>query len=140
MDLDIPATRKNIEHAFSTPNHNGQLYNTENDRPVHDVTVVGQVNTTRVEDHKRLQNTKLGDTVKYYGNKQGKVVSRSSHIIKIIDDESKQVVSVPISQTIFPSEVFDGIECQFKVIFEISKINWAPRLTPAAAPHCHICL
>jgi len=113
MDILAPK-RKLLEHAFSTPNHNGNLYNTENDDPVQDRAaeslqlVTNDQKVTRV-DSKRLQHAKLGDKVKYFGG-EGEVVSREGYNLKVFNETTDKIEMVPISNTIFQSEVLDDIE------------------------------
>jgi len=113
MDILAPKS-KLLEHAFSTPNHNGNLYNMENDDPVQDRAaeslqlVTNDQKVTRV-DSKRLQHAKLGDKVKYFGG-EGEVVAREGYNLKVFNEANNVVEMVPISNTIFQSEVLDDIE------------------------------
>jgi len=113
MDILAPK-RKLLEHAFSTPNHNGNLYNMENDDPVNDraaesLQLVGNDHKVTRVDSKRLQHAKLGDKVKYFGG-DGRVVAREGYNLKVFNEASDVVEMVPISSTIFQSEVLDDIE------------------------------
>ena len=113
MDILAPK-RKLLEHAFTTPNHNGNLYNAENDNPVNDraaesLQLVGNDHKVTRVDSKRLQHAKLGDKVKYFGG-EGKVVAREGYNLKVFNEVTDVVEMVPISNTIFQSEVLDDIE------------------------------
>ena len=60
-------------------------------------------------DLKRLDRVKLGDVLNYHGH-EGQVVGRyGSNMIKIADNETHEVQTIPISETYFKSDIIgDG--------------------------------
>jgi len=85
--MDLPAKKlKFLEQAFSAPNHNGNLYNTENDKPVDDRPMVETGANQKVVDEKRLERTKVGNEVQY-GNTQGIVVKREGEYLTVYNKD-----------------------------------------------------
>jgi len=86
MNVRAPKIRA-LENAFTTPNHNGNLYNQENDWPVKDPTVVEDKKPVTI-DAKRLARTKVGDVVQYPHGEEV-VVGKDSFNIKVFNAEKK---------------------------------------------------
>jgi len=107
MNVRAPKLRA-LENAFTSPNHNGNLYNQENDWPVKDPSVIEDKKPVSI-DAKRLARTKIGDTVQY-PNGEGTVVERSGFNIKVFNADTNITEYVPIGLTHFQDDVIDNIE------------------------------
>ena len=109
--MDLPHTHKAkyLEQAFTTPNHNGNLFNQENDQPVNDRPMVETGSNRRTVDNKRLAATKVGQEVHYNG-KTGTIVSRDSSFVKIYNSELNKHETVPIGETYFTDDVLFNTE------------------------------
>jgi len=117
MDLPAPK-RKYLEQAFTTPNHNGNLYNTENDKPVDDKQMVNEGDTQdtmytepgsnrKVIDTKRIQRTKVGDTVIHEGD-ESTVVGKNGFMLKLYNTDKDTIITVPVGETAFRDDILSG--------------------------------
>jgi len=114
--MDVPAPKiKFLEQAFTTPNHNGNLYNQENDNPVDDKKMVPDTMYTepgsnrKTIDTKRITRTKVGDTVMHNG-KEVTVVGKNGYMLKIYDMDLDKHITVPVGETIFKDDIIIDIE------------------------------
>jgi len=121
--MDLPAKKlKFLEQAFSTPNHNGNLYNTENDKPVDDRPMVETGANQKVVDEKRLERTKVGNEVQY-GDTQGIVVKREGEYLTVFNKDQDIQQQIHISDTYFKDDVIMNVEAQLW-----DKINFDARV------------
>lgn len=106
---------KDPEKAFTSSNTNGNLYNTENDKPLMaegqtpPLTEPGsnrRVDSKRLAE-KRLNRVKLGDHVSYsFG--EGTVVARENMMVKIANDDTEHIDTVPIGETYFKDDIISA--------------------------------
>jgi len=120
MDLPAPK-RKYLEQAFTTPNHNGNLYNQENDKPVDDKQMVNDEASTqdtmytepgsnrKVIDTKRITRTKVGDIVMHNGE-ENTVVGKNGYMLKLYNTEKDNIITVPVGETAFKDDILFNIE------------------------------
>jgi len=121
--MDLPAKKlKFLEQAFSTPNHNGNLYNTENDKPVDDRPMVETGANQKVVDEKRLERTKVGNEVQY-GNTHGTVVKREGEYLTVFNKDQDTHQQIHISDTYFKDDIIMNVEAQLW-----DKINFDTRI------------
>jgi len=124
MDLPAPK-RKYLEQAFTTPNHNGNLYNTENDSPVDDKQMVNEGDTQdtmytepgsnrKVVDTKRIQRTKVGDTVIHNGD-ETKVVGKNGFMLKLYNENNDVIITVPVGETAFRDDILSNSNIEQQV-------------------------
>jgi len=121
--MDLPAKKlKFLEQAFSTPNHNGNLYNTENDKPVDDRPMVETGANQKVVDEKRLEHTKVGNEVQYMDT-NGIVVKREGEYLTVYNKDHDAHEQIHISDTYFKDDVIMNVEAQLW-----DKINFDARI------------
>jgi len=117
MDLPAPK-RKYLEQAFTTPNHNGNLYNQENDKPVDDKQMVNEGDTQdtmytepgsnrKVIDTKRITRTKVGDIV-FHKGEENTVVGKNGYMLKLYNTEKDNIITVPVGETAFVDDILSG--------------------------------
>lgn len=96
--------QKDPEKAFVSTNPNGNLYNTENDKPVMPDVQMTETGSNRKErDLKRLDRVKLNDHVAYtFG--QGTIVGKNNMYVQIANDDTQHIDIVPIGETYFPED------------------------------------
>jgi len=96
--------QKDPEKAFVATNPNGNLYNTENDKPVMPDVQMTETGSNRKErDLKRLDRVKLNDHIAYsFG--QGTVVGKNNMYVQIANDDTQHIDIVPIGETYFPED------------------------------------
>lgn len=102
------------DKSFVQCNPNPNLYNTENGNPpVSDTTYVEGGSTREQRDVKRLSDIKLGQNLMYPGG-EGTVVARENFMLKIADNDSHVVTTVPVSETYFRDDILstDGVTAQ----------------------------
>ncbi len=106
---------ENEDKSFVQCNPNPNLYNTENGNPpVSDTPYVegGSNRVRRVEDVKRANLIHLGDNLSYAGG-EGTVVARENLMVKIADNETHTITTVPVSETFFKEDIIgSNIEAQ----------------------------
>jgi len=98
------------DKAFVSRYPDGNLYNTENDRPVRDNPPMLEPGsnrtqvTTREQTDKQLMRIKLGDNLSWKGG-EGTVVSRDNMFVKIADNTDHRIDTVPVSETYFKDDM-----------------------------------
>jgi len=87
-----------LNHAFTTPNHNGNLYNTENDKPVKEKTPKGvkEIKDKGINEE-RLHFIRVGMHINYSLGK-GIIVSKRGPYLSIANDDSKHVDTVHVGE------------------------------------------
>jgi len=96
--------KKDPEKAFVSPSHDGNLYNTENDKPVMPEVAMTEPGSNRKDrDLKRLDRVKLNDHVAYsYG--EGTVIGKHNLMVQIANDDTNHIDVVPIGETYFKED------------------------------------
>jgi len=78
------------------------------------LTETGSNRVRRVDEQKRINRVKLGDTLSYRGG-EGTVVHRSNEYVKLADNESHIVTTVPVSETYYREDIIGDGNIQAKM-------------------------
>jgi len=93
------------DKAYVRCNADPNLYNTESGQiPVNDNQMVESGSNRTERDLKRLNRVKLGDNLMYRGG-EGTVVARGGTMVKIADNDSHIVTTIPVSETYFKDDI-----------------------------------
>jgi len=100
------------DKSFVSRYPDGNLYNTEVDKPVRDNPPMVNPGSNRRTQEKRINRVKLGDTLQFRGT-EGIVVARANDYIKIADAEER-VLTIPVSETFYKDDILavSGVEGQ----------------------------
>jgi len=117
--LNIEDEKDIQDKAFVRCNTDPNLYNTESGQipmnmPDIGLTETGSNRVHRVDQDKRINRIKLGDTLTYKGL-EGIVVSRSNNYVKLADPETQSVKTVPVSDTYYKSDIIGDGDIQIKM-------------------------
>jgi len=91
------------DKSFVSRYPDGNLYNTEVDKPVRDNPPMVNPGSNRRTQEKRINRVKLGDTLSFRGT-EGVVVARANDYIKIADAEER-VLTIPVSETFYKDDM-----------------------------------
>jgi len=78
------------------------------------MTETGSNRVHRVDEQKRINRIKLGDTLSYRGG-EGMVVARANEFVKLADHESHIVTTVPVSETFYQSDIIGDGDIQARM-------------------------
>jgi len=89
-----------LAQSFTTPNHNGNLYNQENDKPANQKSPPGL-------QREKMANRHVGETINYNLG-VGTVVEKRGMYITVANNDSKHVDTVHVDQTWKAGEMLEN--------------------------------